>query len=478
MTFTLAELAARVGGEVVGRRVRCVIERRRAARGRRPRRHLVLREREVPRRPSRRRARARWSSSRTRTCPRGPHACCASRNAYLAFAKISTLFHPPREALPDVRRQAFVHPIARVHPSAQVMPLASRRAGRGDRARARSLYPGRARRRGRAASARTASSTRTSWCASAACSGDRVILQPGCVIGVGRLRVRVRSRGRGGRAAALQGARRPASWSSRTTWRSARTPASIARRSARRGSAAGAKIDNLVQIAHNVEVGPLCLIVSQVGIAGSTKLGMGVVAAGRSGSSATSRIGDGAKIARPVRASTATSSRRASGRGQPGPAARRVAAQHRGRARPARRSCCKRGRASCEQQARAGWRSDDRRARDDRPGRRGRSRSSCRTAPPFLLVDRVVELEPGKRLVGVEERDDERAVLRRPLPGEAGDAGRAHPGGARAGARAPRDEVDAPDEQAAEDHLPHGRSTARGSAGRSSPATASSCTSR
>ena len=46
------------------------------------------------------------------------------RNAYLAFAKISTLFHPPREPLPEVAPSAVIHPTARVHPSAQVMPLA------------------------------------------------------------------------------------------------------------------------------------------------------------------------------------------------------------------------------------------------------------------------------------------------------------------------------------------------------------------
>ena len=59
----------------------------------------------------------------------------------------------------------------------------------------------------------------------------------------------------------------------------------------------GAKIDNLVQIAHNVEVGPLCILVSQVGISGSTKLGMGVVAAGQVGIVGHLRIGDGARIA-------------------------------------------------------------------------------------------------------------------------------------------------------------------------------------
>jgi UDP-3-O-[3-hydroxymyristoyl] glucosamine N-acyltransferase len=45
----------------------------------------------------------------------------------------------------------------------------------------------------------------------------------------------------------------------------------------------GTKIDNLVQIAHNVELGSHCLIVSQVGISGSTKVGDSVILAGQVG---------------------------------------------------------------------------------------------------------------------------------------------------------------------------------------------------
>jgi len=45
----------------------------------------------------------------------------------------------------------------------------------------------------------------------------------------------------------------------------------------------GAKIDNLVQIAHNVEVGPHCLIVAQAGVSGSTVLEDHVVLAGQAG---------------------------------------------------------------------------------------------------------------------------------------------------------------------------------------------------
>ncbi len=46
---------------------------------------------------------------------------------------------------------------------------------------------------------------------------------------------------------------------------------------------AGTKIDNLVQVAHNVTIGPACLIVAQCGIAGSTRLGTGVVLGGKVG---------------------------------------------------------------------------------------------------------------------------------------------------------------------------------------------------
>ncbi len=58
----------------------------------------------------------------------------------------------------------------------------------------------------------------------------------------------------------------------------------------------GTKIDNLVQIGHNVRIGKHCLIVSQVGIAGSTELGDSVVVAGQSGISGHLKIGNGAQI--------------------------------------------------------------------------------------------------------------------------------------------------------------------------------------
>jgi len=59
---------------------------------------------------------------------------------------------------------------------------------------------------------------------------------------------------------------------------------------------AGTKIDNLVQIAHNVVIGKCCLMAGQAGIGGSSKLGDGVVLAGHAGVGDNIRVGSGTKI--------------------------------------------------------------------------------------------------------------------------------------------------------------------------------------
>ena len=59
----------------------------------------------------------------------------------------------------------------------------------------------------------------------------------------------------------------------------------------------GTKIDNLVQIGHNVVIGRNCVIVAQTGISGSTELGDFVVMGGQSGTVGHIRIGSGAQIA-------------------------------------------------------------------------------------------------------------------------------------------------------------------------------------
>jgi UDP-3-O-[3-hydroxymyristoyl] glucosamine N-acyltransferase len=60
---------------------------------------------------------------------------------------------------------------------------------------------------------------------------------------------------------------------------------------------AGTKIDNLVQIGHNVKIGRGCLLVAQVGIGGSTELGDYVVVAGQSGFAGHLKIGNHVQVA-------------------------------------------------------------------------------------------------------------------------------------------------------------------------------------
>jgi UDP-3-O-[3-hydroxymyristoyl] glucosamine N-acyltransferase len=217
----------------------------------------------------------------------------AVENAYLAFAKISTLFHPPQEALPEIAPSAVVHPTARVHPSAQVMPLACVGPGAvigprtivfsgvqiGHEARVGAdclIYP---------------NVVIRERCV----VGDRVILQPGAVIGSDGFGFALDMAGEGhgprhykvpqvGHVVVEDDVEIGAnSCVDRATLGVTR----ICR---------GAKIDNLVQIAHNVEVGPLSILAAQVGISGSTKLGMGVVAWGQVGIVGHITIGDRAVL--------------------------------------------------------------------------------------------------------------------------------------------------------------------------------------
>jgi UDP-3-O-[3-hydroxymyristoyl] glucosamine N-acyltransferase len=59
----------------------------------------------------------------------------------------------------------------------------------------------------------------------------------------------------------------------------------------------GTKIDNLVHIAHNVEIGEYCLICGQVGIAGSAKLGSYVILAGQVGIAGHLKLGNQVTVA-------------------------------------------------------------------------------------------------------------------------------------------------------------------------------------
>jgi UDP-3-O-[3-hydroxymyristoyl] glucosamine N-acyltransferase len=59
----------------------------------------------------------------------------------------------------------------------------------------------------------------------------------------------------------------------------------------------GVKLDNLIQIAHNVEIGRQTVIAAQTGISGSTKLGQKIMIGGQAGIAGHLTIADGVKIA-------------------------------------------------------------------------------------------------------------------------------------------------------------------------------------
>ena len=61
--------------------------------------------------------------------------------------------------------------------------------------------------------------------------------------------------------------------------------------------ASGTKIDNMVQVAHNVEVGGGCLFAAMSGISGSTKIGNYVMMGGSAGLAGHLNVGDGARVA-------------------------------------------------------------------------------------------------------------------------------------------------------------------------------------
>jgi UDP-3-O-[3-hydroxymyristoyl] glucosamine N-acyltransferase len=59
----------------------------------------------------------------------------------------------------------------------------------------------------------------------------------------------------------------------------------------------GAKLDNLVQIAHNVEVGSNTVIAAQTGVAGSTKIGKNCMFGGQVGITGHIKVADGTRLA-------------------------------------------------------------------------------------------------------------------------------------------------------------------------------------
>jgi len=205
---------------------------------------------------------------------------------YLAWARVAALFHPAPPARPGIHPSAVVDPAARVDPSAEIGPLAVIEAAAeiGPRCRIGAL----------------------------AVIGAGVVLGADCRVGAGA-----------SISHALVGARvyfYPGSRVGQEGFGFAPSPSGFttvpqlgrvligddveigANSTIDRGSSndtvigAGTRIDNQVQIGHNVRLGRCCVIVSQAGISGSTVLGDFVQLGGQAGITGHLTVGDGARI--------------------------------------------------------------------------------------------------------------------------------------------------------------------------------------
>ncbi len=214
-------------------------------------------------------------------------AALVTENPYLAFARAVALLHPQELPRRGVEPGAWIHPSARLGPDVTALSgcYVDEEAEVGDRT---VLFPGAYVGRG-ARIGRDCVLYPNAVVREGCVLGDRVILQPGAVVGSdgygyardGSRHVKIPQVG----IVVLED---DVEVGANTTIDRAALGETRIRR--------GTKIDNLVQIGHNVEVGEDCLIVAQVGVSGSTRVGNRVVLAGQVGLVGHIKIGDGAMV--------------------------------------------------------------------------------------------------------------------------------------------------------------------------------------
>jgi UDP-3-O-[3-hydroxymyristoyl] glucosamine N-acyltransferase len=213
-------------------------------------------------------------------------------NPHLAFARLLTLFEVRERPAAGVRPGAHVHPEARVHAEAVVMAGATVEKGASVGART-VLYPGVY--VGEAASLGDDCTLYPNVTVRERCLvGSRVILHASCVVGADGFGFAFDAEGENG----PQHYKIPQTGIVRieddvevgacTCIDRATIGETVVGR--------GTKLDNLVQLAHNVKVGPLTLICAQAGVSGSSEVGTGVVLAGQVGIVGHIRVGDLAKV--------------------------------------------------------------------------------------------------------------------------------------------------------------------------------------
>jgi UDP-3-O-[3-hydroxymyristoyl] glucosamine N-acyltransferase len=208
---------------------------------------------------------------------------------HLAFARIAQQFHPARTWASGVSDRAFVDSTATVDPSATVMAGATVQRGATIGARA-ALHPGVF--VGEGASVGADSVLWSNVSVLERCSvGARCLLHPGVVVGADGFgfaldlavpeHVKIPQTG-------VARVEDDVEIGANSCIDRATTGETVIGR--------GTKIDNLVQVGHNCVVGPYSILCAQVGLSGTTELGMGVMMGGQSGSAGHLKIGDLAKV--------------------------------------------------------------------------------------------------------------------------------------------------------------------------------------
>ena len=211
------------------------------------------------------------------------------KQPHLAFAKIAQAFFPPRRHAPQVSPRAFVHPEAKVHSTAAVMAFAVVEKGAvvgentvlhpsayvGEDARIGRdcvLYPG---------------ATVLERCV----VGERCILHPHAVVGADGF-------GFAFDAEKVKHEKIPQAGIARLEDDVELGACSCVDRATLGETVVGqgTKIDNLVQVAHNVTIGPHSILCAQAGVSGSAKIGAGVMIAGQVGVAGHLTVGNLAKL--------------------------------------------------------------------------------------------------------------------------------------------------------------------------------------
>ncbi|MBW6504483.1 UDP-3-O-(3-hydroxymyristoyl)glucosamine N-acyltransferase [bacterium] len=219
-----------------------------------------------------------------------PGAGCAfllTPDPYLAFARAVERFHPPVRLPAGVSAQASVHPTAALGKEVHVGPFAVVAEGAvvGDRV---TLYPGAYVGKGAFVGEDTVLHPKVTLYEGVRV-GKRVLLHAGCVIGSDGF----------GFAPTPEGYRKIPQVGTVEIGDDVEIGANTTIDRAALGVTRigpGTKLDNLIQVGHNVEIGRDTVIAALVGIAGSARIGNRVMIGGQSGLAGHLEVGDGVML--------------------------------------------------------------------------------------------------------------------------------------------------------------------------------------